>query len=84
MSRKSIEPGVLKPVVSEAAPLFTTKDISDDERVRSAYPELAAHRNYCAFVGGALSDHHLELGIEKVRPKGERGMQWRKKGRRAT
>lgn len=70
MSRKSIEPGALKPVVSEAAPLFTTKDISEDERVRSAYPELAAHRNYHAFVGGALSDHHLALGIEKIRPKG--------------
>lgn len=83
MSRKSIDPGVLKPVVSQAPPLFTTKDISEDERVRSAYPELAAHRNYHAFVGGALSDHHLELGIEKVRTKARRGMQWRRNGRRA-
>ena len=83
MSRKSIAPEILNSVVSEASPLFTTKDISEDERVRSAYPELATHRNYHAFVGGALSDHHVELGIAKVRTKARRGMQWQKKGRLA-
>ena len=77
MSRKSIAPEILNSVVSEASPL------SEDERVRSAYPELATHRNYHAFVGGALSDHHVELGIAKVRTKARRGMQWQKKGRQA-
>ncbi len=81
MSRKSIAPEILKPVVSEASLLFATKDISED-RVRNAYPELATHRNYHAFVGGALNDHHLELRIAKVRTKARRGMQWQK-GRQA-
>ena len=70
-------------VVSGASSLFTTKDISEDERVRGAHPELTAHRNYHAFVGGALSDNHATLGIVKMRTKGERGMQWRKAERRA-
>ena len=78
MSRKSIRGDVLQQVVSDLAALFTTKDVSEDKRVRSAHPELTAHRNYHAFVGGALSDHHSILAIAKTRTTGRRGMRWRK------
>lgn len=76
MSRKLIQVAVLKPVVSEAPTSFTTKDISEDERVRRAYRDLVHHRNYHAFIGGALSDHHSELGIRKDRSTSRRGMRW--------
>ena len=80
MSHKSIQSHVLKPVVAGAPALFRTKDISEDPRVRRAYSELVNHRNYHAFVGRALSIHHVELGIEKDRDRPPRGMQWKKNG----
>lgn len=80
MRRKLISPKVLEPIVSEASALFTTKDISEDDRVRGASPELANHRNYHAFVGGALSDHHEKLGITKARTKGGAGCSGEKTG----
>jgi len=79
MSYKSIQLAVLKPVVAAAPGVFATKDISEDPRVLRAYPELVSHRNYHAFVGRALSVHHIDLGIEKDRDRPPRGMQWRKK-----
>jgi hypothetical protein len=79
MSRKSIRLGVLKQVVADASPLFTTKDISEDERVRRAHSDLVVHRNYHAFVGGALSDHRVALGIIEVQKSTSRGSRWQKK-----
>lgn len=51
MSYKSIHPKVLKLIVAGAPVLLTTKDISEDPRVRRAYLELVGRRNYHAFVG---------------------------------
>jgi hypothetical protein len=76
MSRKSIRLDILKQVIADASPLFATKDVSEDERVRRAHPALAAHRNYHAFVGGALSDHHVALNIIEVRKSTPRGSEW--------
>ncbi len=83
MSRKLIQSTVLMPVVEQAPVVFTTKDISEDRRIRDAYPELVGHRNYHAFVGGALSDNHANLGIRKERTTARRGMRWRKQERQA-
>ena len=78
MSRKSVQPDVLKQVVADANALFTTRDISEDQRVRLAHPDLVDHRNYHAFVGGALSDHHVDLGIREVQKSTSCGSRWQK------
>lgn len=78
MSRKSIRLDVLMRVVADANLLFTTKDISEDERVRCTHLEVVDHRNYHAFVGGALSDHRVALGIIEVRKSTSRGSRWQK------
>jgi hypothetical protein len=78
MSRKSIRADILKQVVADADSSFATKDISENERVRRAHPELVGHRNYHAFVGGALSDHHVALGIIEVQKSTPRGSRWQK------
>jgi hypothetical protein len=78
MSRRAIRFAVLKQVVADANLLFTTKDISEDERVRRAHSELVNHRNYHAFVGGALSDHRVALGIVEVQKSTLRGSRWQK------
>ena len=80
MSWKLLQFGILKRVVADAGNLFTTKDISEDERVRSAHPDLVHRRNYHSFVGAALSNHHIALSIVKVQTVGNRGMKWRKQG----
>lgn len=78
MSRKSIRLDILKNTVAVAEPVFTTKDVSENDGVRLAHPELVGHRNYHAFVGGALSDHRVALGIIEVQKSTRRGSRWRK------
>lgn len=78
MSRESIRLDALRMVVEDAERLFTTKDISEDERIRNAHPELVNHRNYHAFVGGALSDNHVTLGIVEVKKATSRGSRWQR------
>jgi hypothetical protein len=80
MSRKSIRVDVLKRVVADASQQFATKDISEDKRMRAAHPELVSHSHYHAFVGGALSDHHVQLNIVEVRKDTSRGSRWQKQG----
>lgn len=46
MSRRSIGSVILKRVVADQPDRFTTKDVSEDERVRRTHPELVGHRNY--------------------------------------
>lgn len=82
MSRKSIREDVLKQVVEDANDEFTTKDISEDDRVAAAHPELVSHTHYHAFVGGALSDHRVMLKIVEVRKDTARGSRWRKQRER--
>ena len=78
MSRKSIRVDILKQVAEDADHQFATKDISEDERMRTAHPELVSHSHYHAFVGGALSDHHVMLNIVEVQKGTSRGSRWQK------
>ncbi|HZH98130.1 MAG TPA: hypothetical protein VEX38_04095 [Fimbriimonadaceae bacterium] len=80
MSRKSIRVDVLKQVVADASQQFATKDISEDKRMQAAHPELVSHSHYHAFVGGALSDHHVLLNIVEVQKDTLRGSRWQKQG----
>jgi hypothetical protein len=79
MSRKAISVRVLKQVVKDIGDIFTTKDVSEDARVRNAHRKLAKHSHYHAFVGGALSDHRQELGIDEIEKRTPRGSRWQKK-----
>jgi hypothetical protein len=78
MSRKSIRLDVLKQVVAEASRHFATRDVSEDERMKAAHPELVSHSHYHAFVGGALSDHHVLLNIVEVQKDTPRGSRWQR------
>ena len=80
MSREQVLFNVLKQVVSDQQREFTTKDVSEDERMRLAHPDLVEHSHYHAFVGGALSDHHVALGIVEVGKAPPRGTCWEKNG----
>lgn len=80
MSRKLISVRVLKQVVKDMGDVFTTKDVSEDPRVMNAHRKLANHSHYHAFVGGALSDHRRELGIDELQKRTPRGSRWGKKG----
>ncbi|WP_437743210.1 hypothetical protein WMF39_48190 [Sorangium sp. So ce1504] len=80
MSRKSIQVSVLRQVVASAGQHFSTNDISEDDRMLAAHPELASHSHYHAFVGGALSDHHVALAIVEVQKGTSRGSRWQKQG----
>lgn len=80
MSRKSIRVDVLAQVVGDKGRVFATKDISEDPRFRRAHPELVDHGHFHAFVGGALSDHRVDLGIVEIRKSTSRGSLWEKQG----
>ena len=84
MSRKLISVQVLKQVVRDMDDVFTTKDVSEDPRVMNAHRRLANHSHYHAFVGGALSDHRRELGIDELQKGTARGSRWGKKGARSS
>jgi hypothetical protein len=75
MSRRLIRLDVLKQDVAGANPLFTAKDVSEDEHVHRAHLELVDYRNYHTFVGGALSGRPVALGIANTAPEVARGPQ---------
>ena len=81
MSRKAIAPQVLAAVVADQPRTFVTKDVSEDVRMRDAHPDLVGHRNYHAFVGGAISDHRVKLQVGQLRKRTARGSEWEKRGR---
>ena len=60
---------------------FVTKDVSEDERMLLAHPELVSNIQYHGFVGRALSDNRTVLGIAEVRKRTSRGSLWEKQGR---
>ena len=80
MSWKQIQFGVLKEVVADQKRVFATKDVSEDERMKQAHPELTDHTHYHAFVGRALSLDHVALGIVEIRKATSRGARWEKHG----
>jgi hypothetical protein len=67
MSRKDISLYTLKEVVAGLGQVFTTKDVSEDFRMRKAHPNLVDHRQYHGFVGGALSNHRAQLEIDEIK-----------------
>lgn len=69
----------MKQVVKDMDDVFTTKDVSEDLRVINAHRKLANHSQYHGFVGGALSDHRRELGIDELQKGTQRGSRWGKK-----
>ncbi len=78
MGRKDISLHVLKEVVADLGPVFTTKDVSEDARMKKAHVDLVDHSHYHAFVGGALSDYRAQLKIDEIRKRTPRGSQWKK------
>lgn len=78
MSRLKISLYALIQVVDDLGPVFYTKDVSEDPRMTSVHADLADHRNYHSFVGGALSDHQGELEIRRIGYHQKRGSIWKK------
>ena len=76
MSYKSIRFDVLRLVVADMDRRFVTKDVSEDERMRQAHPELVSNIQYHVFVGRALSYNRTVLGIEEVQKHTLRGSRW--------
>jgi len=80
MSRKAISLYALKEVVADLGQVFTTKDVSEDIRMKQAHPNLKDHTHYHSFVGGALSDHRAQLEIDEIKKNTSRGSRWKKIG----
>ena len=78
MSHKDISLYVLKIVVSDLGTEFFTKDVSEDPRMTTHHFDLTDHSHYHAFVGKALSENHVELGIRKIGYHHKRGSIWKK------
>jgi hypothetical protein len=78
MSRKAISLYVLKEVVADLGPVFTTKDVSEDIRMKQAHQNLVDHPQFHGFVGGALSDHRAQLEIDEIKKHTPRGSCWKK------
>lgn len=78
MSRKDISLHALKEVVADLGPVFTTKDASEDARMKNAHSYLVNHSHYHAFVGGALSDYRSQLKIDDIGKDSKRGTRWKK------
>ena len=80
MSRKNVSVHVMKKVINDLGGVFTTKDVSEDQRMIKAHPQLVKHSHYHAFVGGALSDHRSKLKIKEIQKRTSRGSRWQKLG----
>jgi hypothetical protein len=77
MSYEDIKVRVLKEVIADLGP-FITKDVSEDPRMKQAHLELVDHSHYHAFVGSALSFHHVKLEIDEIQKGTKRGSRWKK------
>jgi len=80
MSRKAISLYALIEVVADLGQVFTTKDVSEDFRMKQAHLNLVDHQQYHGFVGGALSDHRAQLEIDEIKKHTPRGSRWKKIG----
>ena len=78
MGRNDISLYTLREVVASLGQEFTTKDVSEDIRMKQAHPDLTDHSHYHAFVGGALSDHRAQLEINEIGKSASRGSRWKK------
>lgn len=78
MSLYDIEFSTLKEVVASLGSVFFTKDVSEDSRMMHDHLDQVDKRNYHSFVGGALSDHKVQLEIEENKKGTKRGSLWQK------
>lgn len=78
MGRTDIKVKVLREVIADLGQEFSTKDVSEDERMINAHPFDVRHSHYHAFVGGAISDNRGALNVKEVRKGSKRGSIWRK------
>lgn len=71
---------ILIEVVTGLGSAFKTRDVSENPRMLKAYADLLHHTHYHAFVGRALSEFHVYLGILAVPEEysQKRGMHWKK------
>lgn len=80
MGRKDISLYTLKEVVAGLGQEFTTKDVSENIRMKQAHPNLTDHKQYHRFVGEALSYYRAQLEIDEIKKKTSRGSRWKKIG----
>lgn len=78
MGRTDIKVKVLREVIADLGQEFSTKDVSEDERMIREHPFDVRHSQYHAFVGGAISDYRGSLNVKEVRKGTKRGSIWRK------
>ena len=78
MGRSDIKVRVLREVIADLGNEFSTKDVSEDQRMIKAHPFDVRHSHYHAFVGGAISDNRGVLNVKEVRKRTKRGSIWRK------
>ena len=78
MGRSDNKVRVLRGVIADLGNEFSTKDVSEDQRMIKAHPFDVRHSHYHAFVGGAISDNRGVLNVKEVRKRTKRGSIWRK------
>jgi len=76
-SPKQVNIRIAKKVISGLGDQFSTRDVSEDQRMLDAHPSLRLHSHYHAFVGTALSVNRGTLGINNEEGRsGARGAVW--------
>jgi hypothetical protein len=78
-SYKQVDLAVVRAVIAGLGDRFATRDVSEAAPMLAAHPGLRAHRNYHAFVGRALSEHRVALGLNEVKKRTSRGSVWDRK-----
>lgn len=74
MSHRDIDLTALRATIAKVGYPFHTKDVSGHPDMLRAHPELAAERNYHAWVGRCISESIDEARQE--RPSNRRGARW--------
>lgn len=68
----------LQEAIDRLGDVFATKDVSEQQELKRAHATEAAHSQWHAFVGRAISMHRGELGVESI-GKSARGERWAKR-----
>lgn len=78
MSRLDNKVRVLREVIADLGQEFSTKDVSEDQRMIAAHPFEAKHSHFHAFVGGAISDNRGILSVKEIKKRTKRDSIWKK------
>ncbi len=78
MGYLDIDRFILKEVVDGMGITFFTKNVSESSQMKKTHLHLVDNRNYHSFVGRALSEYRVDLGIDEVQKGTSRGSLWRK------